>query len=47
MVKLNNIEISFSNSVYNCEEIQDFDLDFNEGYFVELISKVIKWFFIK
>lgn len=34
--------------VYNCKEIQDnLDLEFTNGYPVDLILKVLKWFFIE
>jgi len=33
--------------VYNCKEIQEIDLSFNTRYPVDLLLKVIKWFFIE
>ena len=33
--------------VYNCKEIQDTNLKFKDGYSVDLILKVAKWFFIE
>lgn len=33
--------------VYNCKEIQETSLSFNTGYSVDLILKIVKWFFIE
>lgn len=35
------------NDIYNCEEITESTLKFDSGYPVDLILKVIKWFFIE
>jgi hypothetical protein len=35
------------NNIYNCEEIIESTLKFDSGYPVDLILKVIKWFFIE
>lgn len=34
-------------NVYNCNEISDTNLNFKDGYSVDLILKVAKWFFIE
>ncbi|MFI3300730.1 MAG: hypothetical protein R3Y28_04845 [Candidatus Gastranaerophilales bacterium] len=39
---------SLIEEVYNCNEINDgINLEFNSGYNVDLLLKVIKWFFIE
>ena len=35
------------NNIYNCEEITESSLKFDSGYPVDLILKVIKWYFIE